>query len=62
MLSDDKTISKYIKYLEKEFVLKQNYLNNIENIFIGGGTPSAIGLDNLNTLFQIIKKYINMFR
>lgn len=60
MLSDEKTISKYIKYLEKEFILKQNYLNDIEHIFIGGGTPSAIGLDNLNVLFQTIKKYINM--
>jgi len=52
-------INKYIIYLEKELILKKEYLNNINIIYIGGGTPSSIGLDNLNLLFNILKKYIN---
>ncbi len=52
-------IDKYILYLEKELILKIQLLNDINIIYIGGGTPSCIGLDNLNILFNILKKYIN---
>ena len=52
-------ITKYIIYLEKELILKKNLLNNINVIYIGGGTPSSIGIDNLQILFKILQKYIN---
>lgn len=52
-------INKYITYLEKEILLKKDYFNNINIIYIGGGTPSSIGYDNLKLLFNILKKYIN---
>jgi len=52
-------IDKYILYLEKEILLKKDLLNNINVIYIGGGTPSSIGIDNLNLLFSILKKYIS---
>ena len=38
---------------------KRNLLNNINVIYIGGGTPSSIGIDNLQILFKILQKYIN---
>ena len=52
-------INKYITYLEKEILLKKDYFNNINIIYIGGGTPSSIGYENLKLLFNILKKYIN---
>ncbi len=52
-------INKYIIYLEKEMTLKKDLLNDINVIYIGGGTPSSIGLNNLYILFNSLKKYIN---
>lgn len=52
-------IDKYILYLDKELTLKKDLLKNINIIYIGGGTPSSIGLDNLLLLFNNLKKYIN---
>lgn len=52
-------INKYIVYLTKELEIKKQYLNDITTIYIGGGTPSCIGIDNLQLLFSFLKKYIN---
>lgn len=52
-------INKYIIYLSKELELKKQYLNNINTIYIGGGTPSCISINNLKLLFSSLKKYIN---
>lgn len=60
MIAKKEVIVKYINYLEKELELKKDYLENIENIYIGGGTPSSIGIDNLNNLFITLSKYIDL--
>lgn len=47
-------VNNYLTELEKEIKLK--YKNDIINtIYIGGGTPSSLTLDELNKLFEIIK-------
>ena len=47
-------VNNYLTELEKEIKLK--YKNDIINtIYIGGGTPSSLILDELNKLFEIIK-------
>ena len=49
-----KYISLYLDELEKE--IKSKYNNElIETIYIGGGTPSCLSIDELNRLFDIIK-------
>ena len=58
-VSKKEKINKYILYLEKEMILKKELLKNINVIYIGGGTPSSIGLNNLNILFNSLRKYIN---
>ena len=60
-IAKEEVINKYVLYLEKELEIKSqdNLLKNINTIYIGGGTPSCIGLDNLKILFSILKKYIN---
>lgn len=58
-IAKKEVINKYISYLEKELILKKQYLNNIKTIYIGGGTPSCIGIFNLKLLLAILKRYIN---
>lgn len=58
MIAKKELINKYINYLNKELELKKNYLNDITGIYIGGGTPSSIGLDNLKRLFKYLFTYI----
>jgi len=47
-------INKYLDSLEKE--IKKRYKNElIETIYIGGGTPTSLNIDELKKLFNIIK-------
>lgn len=47
-------VSKYLDALEIE--IKENYKNDfIKTLYIGGGTPSALSIDELKRLFEIIK-------
>lgn len=49
-------VDKYLLSLEKE--IDEYYQNeSIETIYIGGGTPSVLSLDELKRLFKIIKKF-----
>lgn len=49
-------INDYLTELEKE--VKLRYKNDIINtIYIGGGTPSSLALDELSKLFEIIKMF-----
>lgn len=49
-----KYISEYLNALEKE--IKTNYNNDLlKTIYIGGGTPSSLDIEELNKLFNILK-------
>lgn len=53
MYVNTKYIEKYLVSLDKE--IKSRYKGDkVKSIYIGGGTPSAIGIDNLKSLFNII--------
>ena len=48
-------INEYLDSLEKE--INDNYKGElIDNLYIGGGTPSSLSIDELEKLFSIIKK------
>ena len=52
-LKNDEWIYNYLEELNEE--IKQNYKGEIVNtIYIGGGTPSCLNIDELNKLFEII--------
>lgn len=54
MIYNKKWITDYLNTLEKE--IQNNYKNEIiKTIYIGGGTPSILDIDELNKLFQILK-------
>ena len=48
-------VDKYLISLEKE--INKRYKNDLINtIYIGGGTPSCLSVEQLNKLFAILKK------
>jgi len=52
---DEKIVSDYLNALELE--INNNYKDEVLNtLYIGGGTPSSLSLDNLKKLFKILKK------
>lgn len=51
-----KIVKKYLLALEKE--IKENYKNNtLKTLYIGGGTPSSLLPEELETLFKILGKF-----
>ncbi|HPE14768.1 MAG TPA: radical SAM family heme chaperone HemW [Bacilli bacterium] len=54
MYYNEKMVDDYLVALDQE--IKKNYQNNeIRTIYIGGGTPSSLGIDELKKLFKIFK-------
>ena len=54
VLTNKQWIDKYLVALEKE--IKQNYKGEyVKTLYIGGGTPSSLSLENLKRLFDIFK-------
>ena len=45
----------YLIELEKEMLSKD--LSNLKTIYIGGGTPTALNMNQLETLFKVLKPY-----
>ncbi|MFP4286803.1 MAG: radical SAM family heme chaperone HemW [Candidatus Izemoplasmataceae bacterium] len=56
--NDDKK-SAYIKALQKEIISYQLASKNINTIYIGGGTPSYLPLDDLESLLKTLHMEIN---
>lgn len=53
---NEKWIKEYLRALKKE--IKQRYKNEkISSIYIGGGTPSALKIEDLKELFEIISSF-----
>ncbi len=51
---DEKKVNDYLNALENE--IKNNYNNEvISTIYVGGGTPSCLSIDQLNKLFSILE-------
>ena len=60
IMAKDDLKDKYIDRLILELDSYQKYLNSIDTIFIGGGTPNSISLNNLEKLFIALKNRINL--
>lgn len=54
ILKNEKWIDNYLEELEKE-IRKKYKGEQVETIYIGGGTPSSLNIKELNKLFNILK-------
>lgn len=52
---DKKIVTKWLDTIQKE--IKDKCKDNYETIYIGGGTPTSLALDELDKLFSFIKPY-----
>ena len=59
MKVSDEFQTKYINYLIKELELKKNNYKDLKTIYIGGGTPSSLRINNLELLLVNLHKYID---
>jgi len=60
---DFSEVDNYLSYLEKEAKLlyeKSNHKPEIKSIYIGGGTPSILNIDQLKVLFKILDTYFDL--
>lgn len=55
VLYDESLVDNYLSKLEKEILSKN--LKKLKTIYIGGGTPSALSLSQLERLFKILDFY-----
>ena len=54
LLKNNEWINLYLNALEKE--IKEKYKGEVlDTIYIGGGTPSSLSIEQLNKLFNILK-------
>lgn len=51
---DEKVVDKYLDCLEKE--LQSFHIENLDTIYIGGGTPSSLKIEQLEKLLSILSK------
>jgi len=59
MVSSENRIDNYFKRLLEEINYYNNYLNDIDTVFIGGGTPNSVSIKNLELLFNKIKPILD---
>ncbi len=59
-MMDRQPVDQYLEYLEKEIVesLKRNPITNLKTVFVGGGTPTALDLEQTQTLIDMINSHI----
>ena len=56
MFYNEKFVNDYLNELEKE--IEQNYKKEtLKTVYIGGGTPSSLSIEELNKLFSITNKF-----
>lgn len=60
MVASDSFKSKYVKLLLEEMKIKKLSNYQFDTLYIGGGTPSALNLDDLKILFNYLDKNINL--
>jgi len=53
---DTASIPAWINALEKEIYFYKNTLNSFDTLYLGGGTPSLLSLNDLEKLVEIVRK------
>ncbi len=59
-IGNDKAYLEYTNALVNEIESYKNYLDKVETIYIGGGTPSLFPLEHLSTIIDKIMNYLDI--
>lgn len=59
-VSTDKNKNNYLNALLEEMKLKKIDKYSFDTLYIGGGTPSSLTIEQLDTLFLALEKYIDL--
>ncbi|WP_430509668.1 radical SAM family heme chaperone HemW [Gottfriedia solisilvae] len=59
-MMDRQPVDQYLDYLEKEIVesIKRTPITNLKTVFVGGGTPTALDLEQTQKLIDMINRHI----
>ena len=59
-MMDRQPVDQYLEYLEKEIVesIKRTPITNLKTVFVGGGTPTALDLEQTQKLINMINEHI----
>ncbi|PEL14156.1 radical SAM family heme chaperone HemW [Bacillus sp. AFS017336] len=59
-MMDRQPVDQYLEYLEKEIIesLNRNPITDLKTVFVGGGTPTALTLDQTQVLVDMINNHI----
>lgn len=59
-MMDRQPVDQYLEYLEKEIIesLKRTPITNLKTVFVGGGTPTALDLEQTQKLINMINSHI----
>ncbi len=53
-------IDEYLIHLKEELLTYKKYFDSIKTIYIGGGTPTLLDIDELKVLFDMLKDFKNI--
>lgn len=61
-LASSKKIDDFVNALEREIISRKSYLGDeiIDTIYFGGGTPSLLSIDKIDTILKCIDKVYNV--
>ncbi|MCR5307856.1 MAG: radical SAM protein [bacterium] len=57
---DKSMIDEYLLHLKEELLTYKKYFDSIKTIYIGGGTPTLLDIDELKVLFDMLKDFKNI--
>lgn len=53
-------IDEYLIHLKEELLTYEKYFDSVDTIYIGGGTPTLLDIDELTYLFEMLKDFKNI--
>ena len=54
-------IKEYLKHLKEELATYSKYFDSVKTIYIGGGTPTMLDLDDLDNLLSMFKDFKDIY-
>ena len=60
VLQHDQQVTRYFAYLEQELQFLADYLGPLKTLYLGGGTPSLLSVDQIRQLGRILQRHVDL--